>query len=646
MSLLCVKKTWYLSLVVILLSGFIGCTAVDESGDPSDSGTPGAAALVVFSDTFSIDSTGEDSAQITATVLDANNGALEGVTVRFSSDSGQLSQSIATTDEDGNADVRLSAGNQDRSNRNITVTAETIGVDSDSTLIQVTGTTVQANLDGTGLDPDSGDTITLTVIVNDANENPVAGSDVLVTSSGNGSVSPSSAQGITNNNGTFTLELSPAGSGNVVMTVSTAGVTVDTEQIAISGDAFRVTAPTPTNRSISTNEEVTVTVNAPGVSRVRFSTTLGVFDGVASNIDKAVSGGTASAVLSANTAGIATVQVSDFEDLDPSETIQIGVAAPAADAANVSLQGSASVVALSEGSVQNSIALTATVTNVTQEPVGGSIVQFSLLNAPGGGEFISPTLALTDEQGKAVTSFTSGSISSDDDLIILAQVLNATASPAPNDTFGLAIGGTAGSIMIGRGTTIFSEDNDTAYRQPFVVVVADANGNPVEGAQVSLSTWPVGYYAGMWLDIGDEWIVRYDAFAYNEDINENVRLDPGEDTFNLAGACIPAGSSLPTLISGGNGDGLLTPANSAAGTLDAIVTTDEFGKGLFDLNFAKASATWIVVRIAATTTVLGTETKAELELTLPHAIDDEGNLPHSPYNDLDAQIGDVTIDCS
>jgi hypothetical protein len=229
-------------------------------------------------------------------------------------------------------------------------------------------------------------------------------------------------------------------------------------------------------------------------------------------------------------------------------------------------------------------------------------------------------------------------------VVITADVLYGNSILA-SDTFGVAIGGTAGSIMIGRGTTIYSVDEDTAYSQPFVVVVADANGNPVEGAQVSLSSWPVVYYDGYWEEVGDEWQVDRTAAALNEDVNENVRLDTGEDTFNIANACIPAGSSLPTLISGGNDDDLLTPPNSAAGTLDAVITTDEFGKGQFDLVYAKASATWIKARITATTTVLGTETKAELSLVLPHSEDDEGHLPNSPYDDLFGLIGTVAVAC-
>jgi hypothetical protein len=153
------------------------------------------------------------------------------------------------------------------------------------------------------------------------------------------------------------------------------------------------------------------------------------------------------------------------------------------------------------------------------------------------------------------------------------------------------------------------------------------------------------YYHGGWVKAGDEWVTEYYAAAFSEDANENVRLDSGEDEFLLANACIPAGYAIPFIISGGNGDGLLTPANSAAGTLDSVVTTDEFGKGQFNLVYAKSAATWIKTRIRATTTVLGTETKAELSIQLPHSEEDEGHLPNSPYDDLFGLIGAVSADC-
>jgi hypothetical protein len=288
--------------------------------------------------------------------------------------------------------------------------------------------------------------------------------------------------------------------------------------------------------------------------------------------------------------------------------------------------------------------LTATVTNADDEPVVGSIVQFSMQNAPGGGEHLEHTLVLTDNLGHAQTTLISGTLETVDDMVIRAEAPNA-GTPVPYDTFKVAIGGTSGAIMIGRGTTIYSVDNDTAYRQPLTVAFADADGNPVEGASISLSAWPVKYYHGTWSEVGDEWVAEYYAAALNEDQNENVRLDAGEDDFNIANACKPAGSSIPTLVRGGNGDGLLTPANWAAGIMGPAVTTNEFGTAQVDLVYPKISAAWIETRITATATVLGAEAQAELSFILPHAVNDEGALPDSPYDDLFGLIGGVTAAC-
>jgi hypothetical protein len=199
--------------------------------------------------------------------------------------------------------------------------------------------------------------------------------------------------------------------------------------------------------------------------------------------------------------------------------------------------------------------------------------------------------------------------------------------------------------MIGREATLYTVDSDTLYKQPLVVVLADALGNPVEGARISLTSWPEKYYQGVWTEVAGEWVVDYYAAALNEDVNENVRLDPGEDDFYIANACIPAGSRLPTLISGGNGDGILTPAISASGILVADVTTNERGTAQFDLIYPKFSAAWIKTRITATATVLGSEARAELSFVLPHAKADEGNLPDSPYDDLFGLIGRVSGAC-
>jgi hypothetical protein len=339
---------------------------------------------------------------------------------------------------------------------------------------------------------------------------------------------------------------------------------------------------------------------------------------------------------------MATVQVTDAVAFSPSDSITVAVAAPSTSAARISLQGSASVVAPSSDEVKNSISLEATVTNAGDEPVGEATVLFSIENPTGTGEYISPVVRKTDALGAAEVTFTSGEEGSDPSGVrVWAEVVGS--SPAIRDYFDVVIGGEPGSVMLGRGTTIESILSDTAYRQPMAVVVADANGNPVSGAQVSLSTWPSTYYDGYWVKAGDEYVPVLTAGAKNEDVNENLRLDGLEDTL-IFGAwdCYTLDSSgtsndpfintSSTLILGGNGDGILTPPNSAAGTLEDTVTTDENGTAQFNLVYAKASAVWIVARITATTTVLGTETKAQLYLQLPYLKGDAESLAASPFD--------------
>jgi hypothetical protein len=644
------KQKWYLSLVVVLLFGFMGCTAVDDDSSDTDTGTSGAAVLAVSTDTFSIESNDEDYAEITATVLDANNGSLEGVTVVFSCDSGRLSSSTATTDTTGNATVQLRSGSIDKSNRNITVTGRVTGVDSSSTVVQVTGTTVTPIVGKTSLDGDSGETTILTVDVDDSNGDAIANTAVVVTINGaksSGTVTfETSAQGTTNSEGIFEVTVAGAQQGDVVLTITAAGETVDTDAYeqtinvtgAAEGGSFRISSPSSDPASLTTGSTLAITVEAPSQSQVLFSTSLGTFTESGSNIyTAAVNSGTASATLSSTSAGVATVQAANADGLSPSDTLTVGIAAPASSAAALSLQGSASVVAPSVGDVENSITLSATVTNSGDEPVGDAYVAFSISNPTGGGEYISPVVKSTNDQGVATTTFTSGLLSSDPTgVTVTAQVVGTSIT----DTFQVVIGGTAGSIMIGRGTTISSVDSDTAYSQPMTVVVADANGNPVTGADVSLSVWPERYYDGYWKDTGDEIIPYYIAGAQNEDVNRNVRRDTLEDEIQLgAWTCIPStDGDWPFIytssddINGGNGDELLTPPNSAAGTLPTTVTTDEYGKAEFELVYAKASAAWVYADITASTTVLGTETLTTLNLRLPWLEGDEEHLADSPFN--------------
>ncbi|MBF0210655.1 MAG: Ig-like domain-containing protein [Desulfamplus sp.] len=181
----------------------------------------------------------------------------------------------------------------------------------------------------------------------------------------------------------------------------------------------------------------------------------------------------------------------------------------------------------------------------------------------------------------------------------------------------IVIGGTSGSVVIGRGAgNSIVILNPTTYSLSMSVLVADLNGNPVSGANVSLALWPEFYSTGVWYDLNDRTSDHYVPYIIgsliNEDINENTFLDPGEDT---------------------NKDGILTPPNSAAGNIPTLLTTDKDGLAEFNIIYLKSSAVWIIARITATTMVFGTETKAEIGFTLPaeKTEAEAGYLPDSSY---------------
>jgi len=652
-----------LFLLTVVLTG---CSPIEEDTGSTSASLTGAATLALSSDTFTILSNNEDFATLTATVLDASNGALSDVTVLFSSDSGRLSASTATTDAGGTAQVDLFSGNIDRSNRNITVTATVAGVAPRSTVIQVTGTEITYELDKTSLQADGSDSATLSLTVKDAGGFGVSGAAVAISLAGTstGSVNISPSQGTTDTSGKLSATITGASAGDVTLTITALGATRETSDKVITvtaagGQGFGITSPTDDPHALATDIPLTITVAASGQNYVLFSTTLGTFTESGDATYRApVTSGTATAHLISANAGIATVQASAYDaDMSPSDTLTVGISAPASTAAKISLQGSASVVAQSIGDVKNTITLSATVSNSDDEPVGSAIVAFSINNPTGGGEYITPAVVMTNTLGVAEATFTSGGIASDPTGVeIVAKVVGQDCSgydppvtePCPyEDTFAIVIGGTAGSIFFGRSTTVESVYDDSAYKLPIVVVVADGNGNAVTGAQVSLGIWPERYFTGYWEKQGDEWVVVYKGGGQNEDINRNVRLDTDEDKPNLATvACYDLDGdngyhepfiltsllNIPSGIPSGNGDGQLTPPNSAAGTIPTTVTTDGYGAANFDLIYPKDSAVWIVVELTATTRVLGTETKSTVLFQLGHAEIDEEHLPASPFN--------------
>ncbi|RZB30229.1 MAG: hypothetical protein SRB1_02509 [Desulfobacteraceae bacterium Eth-SRB1] len=693
-------------------------TAASGSGGGTSGSTATASSIQLSANPIAVKSDNSDSSIITARVLDASNAVIEGITVAFSAGGGQISASSADTDANGQAQITLSSGTSDPSNQVVTITGTVSGLSS-QVPVQITGSTLTLSTDNSNITDDGSTTAVLTITAKDAGGTPVYNIPVTLSVNGTGVATLSAYTGNTDINGELQVTVTATGAGSVTVTATGLGTTgTQTYTVSPVGALFGITSPTTDPYSLSTNTNLTITVNAPALASVQFATSLGTLTGAIDGntgqvIEESVSvaNGTASAVFSSSQAGLATIQVFDPNNSSTSDTLGVAITAPAVNAARVTLQSSTYVLAPSSGGISNTATLTATVrtSGSPQQVVGSAPVAFSIENPTGGGETVSPVVVYTNGSGVATTTFTSGSLPSVTPVIVSARVVGegttglltnvlsfnnsdpdtitrsdggsfvtdgfetgeqirvqgsasndgiyiietvvasalalnigetlAAEAAAPGVTVtitavssaldpGITIGGTAGSVVIGRGSEI-TVLNATSYALPMSVLVADSNGNAVSGAVVSLSAWPAQYSSGTWYDEDpepdSEKFVPYISGTFdNEDLNENTFLDPGEDT---------------------SGDGLLTPPNSAAGTLPATVTTGENGVANFDLVYLKDHANWIRDRIMASRFVLGTETTSSIIFRLPYALEEgeAGDLNDSPYPvGLIVAIGGVT----
>ncbi len=594
----------------------------------------------------SIKTDGTDSTTITATVLDSGNASVQDATVSFTSTGGQLSSASAVTDGYGHASTVLTAGIA-RTNQTVTVTATVSGV-SAQVPVQITGTTVGLTTGTTTVTSTSKDTVTVTV--KDAANAPVYNVPVTFSQSGSGTVNIYAAASKTDVNGQVQADIYGKTNGSVTLKASGGGASAtQTYTVSSSVTGFAITAPTSDPYSVNADTYVTVSVSVPaGVSSVRFVTSMGKWKTSGSTVQTVtVAANAASAKFWSNNSGTATVQVYDVNNTSTSASMSIVVSQPASAAKKVTLQSNTNVVAVSSGSTKNSADLTATVLDASNQAVGGAVVNFSM-PAPPSGAALSKVFAVTDSLGQAKTVFTSGSVSTGAQGVnIYASVQGTTITAAKTN---IVVGGTAGSIVIGRGTNITANGN--AYDLPMSVLVADSNGNAVANASVTLKVFPTRFRIGGWANQDpDPTVKKYEVcnvgsstWFDNEDTNRNLTLDTGEDvsrsltsTVNAKGnfTCDPY-SSLKNVFTAGAtyaANQKLDPPNSAAGTLPATVTTDANGIANFNLTYLKGSAAWIEVEVVASTQVLGTETTSRITFTLPYIASDgtSGVLPNSTF---------------
>lgn len=632
--------SFFLMALFALLSACGGGGSGNSSTTTPLPPAPTAAAISLGASATSVASDNSTTATVTATVVNASNAAVPGVAVTFSVDTGFLSASSAVSDASGKATVTFSAGSN-ATTRTATIVATASG-NSSQLPIRISGSTLTLTTNLSALTVGAS-TATLGVIAKNSGNAVLPNQTITLTQSGTGTVALGATTGTTDSTGTFTTSVTPLTAGTVTITATGVGETRTTTLTitGVSASAFQITSPAASTTAVAGNIGVplTFTVAAPSpTTSVTFVTTLGTWNATGSNIlTIAPTGGIATATLTASAAGVANVQIYDTaRQATLSDSRVISFTASCAAAAKITLQSSPSVVAPSAGGTASFSTLLATITDSGGNPVGSCPVAFNIVNPTGGGETVSPVVVLSASVvtnslslGQATTVFTAGSLPSGATGVKVRATVVGTSvatntSPSGADA-AIVIGGTAGSVTIGASTVVGTDTNNTIYILPMSVLVADSNGNPVANSIVSLSTWPIAFNVGGTNCTGNTYPGAAGTFYFNEDVNENLILDPGEDGVrkNYATGAVSTGTS----------DGQLTPPNSAAGTLPATVTTGSNGVATFNLTYTKSNAQWIIDRIRARTVVQGTETLGEVKFRLPASQTDATScvLAPSPY---------------
>jgi hypothetical protein len=660
-------SAWLCSAIVFAFVA--GCSSGGSSSStttPPATGTAPVATIQISGTPTTIFTDNSNSSTITVNALDASNAAVSGATITLSTSSGQLSSSTLITDATGKATVTFSSGLgfANQANRTATITA-TSGTVTAMLPVQITGSTLALLPSSSSLSSSGSPTATLTITAKDKGGNFISGTTVTLTQSGAGTVTLTPATGTTNASGQLVVTMAGATAGAVTVSAAAAGTTATTSiTVGAASTTFGInlltlnggTGVVPTNpktTAMHIGDTLAVQVGAPSSTSVIFSTTIGSWVGAppaTPNVITVVPGsGIATATLTSTVAGLANVEVLDGSG-SPTDTLTVGITAKTA--ASISLQASPTVVPRSVGSTVGYSSLTATVLDSTGAAVGGAPVAFSIVNGTGtgSGETISPVVVFSASTtanglalGAAPATFTSGSLSSGAGGIqVRATVVGTSIATQPiglpNATGSsydkaITVGGTAGSVAFGLASKIIDAGGtSTIYSFPMSVLVADSNGSPAPlGTVVNISTWPIAWSTGLPCAIDSDDGVSKGTF-YNEDVNQNLVLDPLEDgtrKYYYSGT---------TATGAATKDGQITPLNSYGGTiastnpadLPGTATTDANGLATFNLTYTKTSALWVIARIRAQAMVQGTPAVGQLDWRLAASQADD-NPPSTCY---------------
>ena len=585
-----------------LPTGETDSTTFSSEGSTTVSEDP--ASLELFADSIQLASSGSDEVELIALVKNEQSVLMEGVEVSFSAATGdgvelQLTQPVTLAD--GTARAILTSQN-DKSNRTITITAGA-GSLTESVNITIAGTEVTINGASSVI---LNDTVDYTIRLQDSDGETIKNEDVVLSAT-NGTLSSATVN--TGANGQATVSYTASASGENTITAS--ALNAETSfTVQVQQDEFNfVNLPT---EEVPLGQTQTITVqwrqdNTPVVGQeVTFSASRGVIDGDSTVQTDAE--GQASIDISANNAGISSITATASDGsgnvlVSALTQIEFIATTPATIIADATLDNL--------GPDGQTSTISAVVRDANNNLVKNSVVNFTVSDVSTG--FVSPSQATTDSKGIATTVFTSGSVSSNEAVIITASIAD---DESISDEVALTVGARAFDIVIGTGNEI-ETPSTTSYLKKFAVFVSDSSGRPVSDVNLTASVNPVKYnedgvyLKGRWVynDVDSIWNV-VDVFQCdNEDKNDNGILDEGEDT---------------------NKDQQLTPGIVGTITLSNNGVTDENGFAELEYRYPESYAVWYFAEITVFGQSTGSEAQASMKYQLEILADDITDEGRSP----------------
>jgi hypothetical protein len=499
--------------------------------------------LLLTASSGTLNSAGEvgTEVEIRALVIDTNNVVVPNSVVTFSTNSGSLSASQATTNAAGIATVKLNTAS-DPTTRTITVTGRFPGTPDATVDVNVVGTKIALNAAST-LNINS--TSDITAVLTNSLGNPIANTLMTFSSSvptGNSLTVKGGGSAITDSAGKLVLSYKPSVAGDNVITVGALGVTATVKITTVSSDFTIATATAEAAtegchlisvRNFLNNAPVAGSVTISSSRGTVYTNSLCTTQLAGSAI--ALSNGLASAYVKSTSPGVATLSATYVSPANVTgATVQntVEFVAPLTSVSVISLQATPAVVgANSSGSTKEQSVLRAVVTDKASQgnPVKGAKVAFSILADPSGGTLSQPTEVLTGADGSATVSYIAGTTTTAVDGVVIQAQVQSPISAASNTTK-LTVGQRSLFISAGTGNSILTP-NDTQYAVNYSVFVTDAAGNPVRDVTVTGAIRPRNYYKGIMVlqTANGPWVPEYHIGCANEDSDSDGFLGIGED---------------------------------------------------------------------------------------------------------------------